>query len=211
MQGLQNNTLHGAGHRPMAICLIHDSGVVDDDYSIDWAFREEARILHTTTYCLSVSLLSSVSVCFLFVPVSPVGLSVWVGWRWLLLVGGRGLLVLGLAACACCLALSCHVLCCLVLCCLVLCCVLCCVLCVVFVVWCCGVVLFCVVLCCVLCAVFCCVVLCCVVLCCVLCAVFSNVVVFMFCCRLCLFVITAAWKKAGLVAYFVGLCAKGNG
>ena len=132
---------------------------------------------HTTTYCLSVSLLSSVSVCFLFVPVSLVGLSVWMGWRWLLLVGGRGSLVLGFAACAC--VLSCLVLSCLVLSCVVLCCVC--------------------VLCC--CVVLSCVVLCCVVLCCVV----------MFCCRLCWFVITAAWKKAGLVAYFVGLCAKGNG
>ena len=44
MQGLHNNNLHGAGHRPMANCLIHNSRIVDEDYSIDWAIREEAQI-----------------------------------------------------------------------------------------------------------------------------------------------------------------------
>ena len=27
MQDLHNNNLHGAGHRPMAICLIHDTKI----------------------------------------------------------------------------------------------------------------------------------------------------------------------------------------
>ena len=166
------------------------------------------------TVCLS--LLSSVSVCFLFVLVSLVGLSVWMGWRWLLLVSGRVLLVLGFAACACACVLSCPVLSCPVLSCPVLSCpVLCCP------VLSCAVlscpVLSCAVLCCAVpvlccpvlsCAVLCCAVLCCVVLCCV---VLWSLLCCRLCCRLCLFVITAVWKKAGLVAYVVGLCANGNG
>ena len=99
-----------------------------------------------------------------------------------------------------CLVLSCLVLSCLVLSCLVLSCL----------------VLSCLVLSCLVlsCLVLSCLVLSCLVLSCLVCCVLRvvfSVVVFMLCCRLCLSVITAAWKKAGVVAYFLGLCAKENG
>ena len=41
----ESKVLHGAGHRPMDIRLIHDSRIVDEDFCIDWAIREEAQIL----------------------------------------------------------------------------------------------------------------------------------------------------------------------
>ena len=40
MQGLHNNNLH----RASAIFLIHNGRIVDEDYSIEWAIREEAQI-----------------------------------------------------------------------------------------------------------------------------------------------------------------------
>ena len=51
---------------------------------------------------------NGIAVCFLFVPLSLVDLWVGMGWRWLLLVGGHGWLVLGFAVCACaCVARRC--------------------------------------------------------------------------------------------------------
>ena len=67
--------------------------------------------------CVCVEFVSA-SVCFLFVPWSIVDLWIGMEWRWLLLVGGRGWLVLGFAACACacvfvfvCCVVLCHVVC----------------------------------------------------------------------------------------------------
>ena len=45
VQGLHDNNLHGASHSPMDTCLIHNIRIVDEDYSIDWAIREEAQTL----------------------------------------------------------------------------------------------------------------------------------------------------------------------
>ena len=44
MQGLHDNNLHRVSHRPMTICLLHESRIVDEEHNTDWAIREEAQI-----------------------------------------------------------------------------------------------------------------------------------------------------------------------
>ena len=38
-KGFTMDNLQRASHRPMAICQIQNSRIVDEDYSMDWAIR----------------------------------------------------------------------------------------------------------------------------------------------------------------------------
>ena len=60
IQEFLTDNLHGASHRPMAICLIHNSRIVDEGYSIDCVVREETQILLLPLSPFSISCRGSI-------------------------------------------------------------------------------------------------------------------------------------------------------